>query len=72
MAPDVDLLDPCAAPPPQGDLCGGVVCNVEMGEVCVAGTVCGCAAGEKRSSPKDHCRQTEPWTIPVRMRHIKA
>ncbi|KAI1731796.1 calcium-binding EGF domain-containing protein [Ditylenchus destructor] len=65
VAPDVDLLNPCVKPPPPGDMCGGVVCNAELGEVCIASEVCGCPAGEKRSSPKEHCRQTESWTIPL-------
>lgn len=37
----------------------------QLGEVCIAGSVCGCGNGEKRSSPKDRCRAVESWTIPL-------
>uniref|UniRef100_A0A914CT96 Uncharacterized protein n=1 Tax=Acrobeloides nanus TaxID=290746 RepID=A0A914CT96_9BILA len=65
VASDIDLLDPCAKPVPTGELCGGQYCNAELGEVCIAGTVCGCVNGEKRASPKDHCRPVEPVNFPL-------
>lgn len=33
VAPDIDLLDPCAVPAPAGEQCAGAVCNTELGEV---------------------------------------
>uniref|UniRef100_A0AC34QH72 Uncharacterized protein n=1 Tax=Panagrolaimus sp. JU765 TaxID=591449 RepID=A0AC34QH72_9BILA len=65
VAPDVDLLDPCAKPQEVGDLCGGKVCHTELGEHCIAGSVCGCINGEKRASPKDKCHPVESWTLPL-------
>lgn len=34
-----------------------------MLQVCIAGSLCGCAHGEKRSSPGDICRSVEAWNI---------
>lgn len=65
VAADIQQLDPCAKPLPRGDLCGGAICNKELGEVCIVAGVCGCANGEKRASPKDKCRPVESWTIPL-------
>uniref|UniRef100_A0A7E4VNX4 Transmembrane cell adhesion receptor mua-3 n=1 Tax=Panagrellus redivivus TaxID=6233 RepID=A0A7E4VNX4_PANRE len=65
VASDTDLLDPCYQPKPAGDLCGGQVCNTELGEVCIAGSICGCVSGEKRASPKDKCHPVESWTLPL-------
>lgn len=31
VASDVNLLNPCAKPLPKGDLCGGSICNNELG-----------------------------------------
>jgi hypothetical protein len=33
VAPDLDLLDPCAEPLPQGEQCAGTICNQALGEV---------------------------------------
>uniref|UniRef100_A0AC35GEY8 Notch n=1 Tax=Panagrolaimus sp. PS1159 TaxID=55785 RepID=A0AC35GEY8_9BILA len=65
VASDVDLLDPCYKPPPAGDLCNGQVCKAELGEVCIAGSICGCVNGEKRASPKDKCRPVESFPVPL-------
>jgi hypothetical protein len=65
VASDIDLLDPCAAPIIQGDTCGGHVCNRDLGESCIAGEVCGCTNGEKRSGPTDSCHPVESWQIPL-------
>uniref|UniRef100_A0A1I7YSN6 EGF-like domain-containing protein n=1 Tax=Steinernema glaseri TaxID=37863 RepID=A0A1I7YSN6_9BILA len=65
VSADVDLLDPCRQPTPPGESCGGRVCNSELGEVCVADSLCGCPHGEKRASPKDVCRPVESWTVPL-------
>ncbi|KAI6201465.1 hypothetical protein M3Y96_00844600 [Aphelenchoides besseyi] len=65
VASDVDLLDPCAKSLPTGDLCAGHFCNSDLGEVCIAGELCGCANGEKRSSPRDSCHPVESWQIPL-------
>lgn len=32
-------------------------------QVCIAGSLCGCTHGEKRSSPTDVCRPVEAWNI---------
>lgn len=63
-ASDTELLNPCAKPP-KGAICGNSVCNNDLGEVCVAGSVCGCPSGEKRASDKDHCRPVESWSVPL-------
>uniref|UniRef100_A0A183C216 EGF-like domain-containing protein n=1 Tax=Globodera pallida TaxID=36090 RepID=A0A183C216_GLOPA len=65
VAPDVDLLDPCAKPVPAGEQCGGAVCNESLGEVCIGGELCGCPMGHKRSGPDDQCRLVESFTIPL-------
>jgi hypothetical protein len=33
VAPDLDLLDPCAEPLPRGEQCAGTICNQALGEV---------------------------------------
>lgn len=32
-------------------------------QTCIAGSLCGCVHGEKRSSPTDICRPVEAWNI---------
>lgn len=64
VADDIYLLDPCYKAP-IGERCGSQQCNDQLGEVCIAGSVCGCVNGEKRASPKDKCRPVESWTIPL-------
>ncbi|KAI1732442.1 adhesion G protein-coupled receptor E2 [Ditylenchus destructor] len=59
VASDVNLLTPC---PPT---CGGVVCNAALGEVCIAGSVCGCPSGQKRASKNEKCYEVEPVKFPL-------
>ncbi|VDN55231.1 unnamed protein product [Dracunculus medinensis] len=63
VAPDVDQLDPCRPPEIRGEICGQSYCNMELGEICIAGSVCGCAHGEKRGTLNDPCRAVESWSI---------
>ncbi|OZC08479.1 hypothetical protein X798_04540 [Onchocerca flexuosa] len=63
VAPDYDQLNPCRPKLPRGEACGVTICNNELGEVCIAGSICGCSHGEKRSSPTDVCRPVEAWNI---------
>lgn len=63
VASDYDQLNPCRPKLPHGEVCGTNICNNELGEVCIAGSLCGCTHGEKRSSPTDICRPVEAWNI---------
>uniref|UniRef100_F1KPJ6 Transmembrane cell adhesion receptor mua-3 n=1 Tax=Ascaris suum TaxID=6253 RepID=F1KPJ6_ASCSU len=65
VASDIQQLNPCRKPLPQGDFCGQKQCNSELGEVCIAGSVCGCPHGEKRASTGDLCRAVESWNVPL-------
>ena len=64
MADDFDQLNPCREAEPIGN-CGGVNCKAVLGEICIAGTVCGCPDGMRRATPNDVCRAVESWTIPL-------
>ncbi|KAK0416184.1 hypothetical protein QR680_012332 [Steinernema hermaphroditum] len=65
VSADVDLLDPCRQPTPPGESCGGQMCRAELGEICIADSICGCPHGEKRATLKDVCRPVESWTVPL-------
>ncbi|KHN76197.1 Transmembrane cell adhesion receptor mua-3 [Toxocara canis] len=65
VASDVEQLNPCRKLAPQGDFCGQTQCNSELGEVCIAGSVCGCAHGDKRASANDVCHAVESWNVPL-------
>uniref|UniRef100_A0A913I4D2 EGF-like domain-containing protein n=1 Tax=Strongyloides stercoralis TaxID=6248 RepID=A0A913I4D2_STRER len=62
---DVDLLNPCNKQQINGDKCGNEWCNKELGEICIANSICGCPDGEKRKNNKDKCYIVENFQIPM-------
>ncbi|KAF7632829.1 hypothetical protein Mgra_00007760 [Meloidogyne graminicola] len=68
VAPDLELLNPCIKQEIIGDYCGEgntAICRKELGEVCIAETLCGCPNGQKRPSTEEQCRPVESWQIPL-------
>uniref|UniRef100_A0A183CXX0 EGF-like domain-containing protein n=1 Tax=Gongylonema pulchrum TaxID=637853 RepID=A0A183CXX0_9BILA len=41
---------------PKGFPCGAMFCQENLGEVCIAGRLCGCPSGQKRAGPGEKCR----------------
>ncbi|KIH53759.1 calcium binding EGF domain protein [Ancylostoma duodenale] len=64
IADDSELLNPCRAEEPVGE-CGGHDCKTELGEICIAGSVCGCPVGMRRAASTDVCRAVESWNVPL-------
>ncbi|CAB3403060.1 unnamed protein product [Caenorhabditis bovis] len=64
VASDTELLNPCKQQEEWGD-CGGMKCKEALGEVCIAGSICGCPDGMKRASSSDVCRVVESWNVPL-------
>uniref|UniRef100_A0AC35TFU5 EGF-like domain-containing protein n=1 Tax=Rhabditophanes sp. KR3021 TaxID=114890 RepID=A0AC35TFU5_9BILA len=63
---DVDLLNPCAEPKPTGEKCGSSYCDkAELGEICIANSVCGCPDGMKRKDEKSRCFVVEGFNLPL-------
>uniref|UniRef100_A0A0K0DXB5 Phosphoglycerate mutase (2,3-diphosphoglycerate-independent) n=1 Tax=Strongyloides stercoralis TaxID=6248 RepID=A0A0K0DXB5_STRER len=67
VASDIDQLNPCKPPsPPKGIPCGdNNYCKEELGEICIAGRVCGCPSGQKRKSIDDECKIVEGINLPL-------
>ncbi|PIO70594.1 EGF-like domain protein [Teladorsagia circumcincta] len=64
IADDSELLNPCRTEEPLGE-CGGKDCNLKLGEICIAGSVCGCPVGMRRAASADVCRAVESWNVPL-------
>ncbi|KAK6743395.1 hypothetical protein RB195_010571 [Necator americanus] len=64
IADDSELLNPCRVEEPVGE-CGGHDCKTELGEICIAGSVCGCPVGMRRAASTDICRAVESWNFPL-------
>ncbi|KAK6017312.1 EGF-like domain protein, partial [Ostertagia ostertagi] len=64
IADDSELLNPCRTEEPLGE-CGGKDCNLKLGEICIAGSVCGCPVGMRRAASTDVCRAVESWNVPL-------
>ncbi|KAK5978923.1 hypothetical protein GCK32_010216, partial [Trichostrongylus colubriformis] len=47
--------------------CGNAFCRVDLHEVCIGGSKCGCRPGESRSSPNDKCVAVTSVPIVVRV-----
>ncbi|VDK20985.1 unnamed protein product [Anisakis simplex] len=65
VASDIDQLDPCRKEEHKGKVCGTTYCQPELGEVCIAGKVCGCPNGQKRTGLDKPCKQVESWNLPL-------
>uniref|UniRef100_A0A0N4ZF68 Transmembrane matrix receptor MUP-4 n=1 Tax=Parastrongyloides trichosuri TaxID=131310 RepID=A0A0N4ZF68_PARTI len=67
VASDIGELNPCKPPPkPKGIPCGGNnFCKEELGEICIAGKVCGCPNGQKRKTIEDSCKPVEGINLPL-------
>ncbi|VDN07984.1 unnamed protein product [Thelazia callipaeda] len=64
-ASDLDLLNPCRKEEHRGFACGKMFCQETLGEICIAGRLCGCPFGEKRTGQGEKCRAVESWSLPL-------
>ncbi|VDM70821.1 unnamed protein product [Strongylus vulgaris] len=64
IADDSEQLNPCRLEEPIGE-CGGQSCKEALGEICLAGSVCGCPVGMRRAASTDVCRAVETWNVPL-------
>ncbi|PAV59374.1 hypothetical protein WR25_03507 [Diploscapter pachys] len=65
IAEDNEALNPCRVQEEPVGECGGLHCNQALGEVCIAGHICGCPPDMRRASDKDVCRVVESWNVPL-------
>ncbi|CAJ0943046.1 unnamed protein product, partial [Mesorhabditis belari] len=65
VAADTELLNPCRVDEIEIFNCGKEKCKEELGEVCIAGHVCGCSPGMKRANKESPCRVVESWSVPI-------
>ncbi|VDM42590.1 unnamed protein product [Toxocara canis] len=65
VAKDIDQLDPCRKEEQKGTACGSTFCQPDLGEECIAGKLCGCPSGQKRTGLDKPCKQVELWNLPL-------
>lgn len=64
VADDSELLNPCRVDETLGE-CGGKGCKAELGEICIASSICGCPIGMRRAASTQPCRAIESWNVPL-------